>query len=214
MIEPDRQYLKRVIDQGLVAAPVLELGAGIPEHSARRLIVSAGLEYVSTDLEGDVDAVADFSDRQSVQKAFNGRPQFGTVLVFNVLEHTFDPIRVLDNVFSLLKPAGSCVLLTPTVWPLHSYPVDCWRILPDFYVEYARRSGNELLAATFEYVGVGSVLDESGTPRQLPPAGRSSWHRIYSRAVHKLLNTTGRGMLTRSHIATAVVIRKTGSVGS
>jgi hypothetical protein len=182
----------------------------LPEHSARAIVEQAGLAYVGTDLEGEVDVHADFSDLAAVRAAFADRPPFGTALVFNVLEHTFDPIRVLDHVFSLLAPGAHCAVLTPTVWPLHSYPIDCWRILPDFYLEYARRNGHELLRETFEYVGLAPVMAGQSSPSPLPKPGRSPAHLLYSRIVHKLFDTTGRGMLMPSLVATATVLRKGG----
>jgi SAM-dependent methyltransferase len=205
MIEGDREYLHALIRRGLLTGPLLEVGAGIPEHSARAMVESAGIEYVGTDIEGRVDVLVDLSDDQAVRAAFAGRPLFGSAIVFNVLEHTFDPIRVLDNVFSLLSPGGVCVALTPSVWPIHSYPIDCWRILPDFYVEYARRNGHEVLRDTFVYVGHGPVPPRAAS---LPAPGRSRVHRLYSRVVHRLFNTSARGMLMPSHVATAVALRK------
>lgn len=211
MIDQDRHYLEDLLKRGVLKGPLLELGAGLPEHSARGLVERAGLAYVGTDLEGEVDVRVDFSDAAAVRQAFAGRPAFESAIVFNVLEHTFDPIRVLDNVVSLLAPGGICVALTPTVWPIHSFPVDCWRILPDFYREYARRNGHELIQDTFEYVGYGPV-HTPGKPVAFPNPGRSPAHQLYSRVVHKLFDTTGRGMFMPSHVATAVAMRK-GSAG-
>lgn len=210
MTPGDLDYVRSLLDKKVLRGPLLELGAGLPEHSARALVTSHGLEYVGTDIDGQFDVRADFSDAEEVRKAFASRPAFGSVLIMNVLEHTFDPIRVLDNAMSLLAPGGCCVVLTPTVWPIHSYPIDCWRILPDFYVTYAERRGHSLVWDTFEYVGVGPVAKDRDAMRnvQLPIAGKSEAHVLYSRVVHKALNTMGRSMLMPSHVATAVVIRK------
>jgi hypothetical protein len=199
--------LERLLDRGIIRGPCLELGAGIPEHSAKAVLAKRGIDYVGTDLAGEVDVIADFTERASVSHAFVGR-RFATALLFNVLEHTFDPIRVLDNVFELIADSGICVVLTPTVWPIHSYPMDCWRILPDFYVEYAMRRRHELLWDTFEFVGHRPIVRRGDRCFELPKPGRSPLHGYYSRAVHKLLNTAGRGMLMPSHVATAVAIRK------
>lgn len=204
MVERDEEYLERLLGRGLLLGPVLDLGAGTPGQNARPIVERAGMAYVGTDIDGQADVFADFSDAEAVRTAFAGRPPFRSALVFNVLEHTFDPIRVLDNVFALLAPGGVCAVLTPTVWPLHSHPIDCWRILPDFYVEYARRSGHTLVPGTFEFVGYGPVTAGGA----LPQPGRSRLHLLYSRVVHRIFNTTGRGMFMPSHIATAVAFRK------
>jgi SAM-dependent methyltransferase len=208
MIDQDRHYLEALLKRGVLKGPLLELGAGLPEHSARGIVERAGLAYVGTDLEGDVEVRVDFSDGPAVRSAFTGRARFESAIVFNVLEHTFDPIRVLDHVFELLAPGGICVALTPTVWPIHSFPIDCWRVLPDFYTEYARRNGHELIRDTFEYVGFGPVQTPPGGSAVLPNPGRSPGHHLYSRVVHKLFNTAGRSMFMPSHVATAVALRK------
>ncbi len=210
MTPADEAHLESLLRRGMVAGPCLELGAGLPDHNSRKQLAAHGIEYVATDLEGDVDVAADFTvPRESLVRRFRdaGFDSFASVLVFNVLEHTFDPVTILDNIFALLRPGGTCVALTPTVWPIHSYPIDCWRILPDFYIQYAERRGHELVPGTLEYVGVGPVeLDDQGAAT-LPPPGRTPRHHLYSRIVHKLFNTTGRGMWMPSHVATAAVIR-------
>jgi SAM-dependent methyltransferase len=122
------------------------------------------------------------------------------VLVFNVLEHTFDPLHVLDNAMALVRPGGTCAVLTPTVWGLHSFPLDCWRINPDLYVEYARRRGLELIRGP-EFVGAGPA------DSVLPPPWRSDFEHLYGRVIHRLFNTYGRGMYSRTHVATAAVFR-------
>jgi len=138
----DTQWMQRVLEESALEGPVLELGVGYGGNTCRELIESAKLRCFGTDLNKTqaVDFVADF-ERSEDMKAFSSTAPFGSVLVLNVLEHTFDPIRVLDNVISLLKPGGTCAVLTPSIWPLHDYPMDAWRILPNFYEEYARRRG-------------------------------------------------------------------------
>lgn len=200
MTPTDLAYLIAAIDAGLVHGPCLELGAGIPEHSARSLLVGRGIQYCSTDIAGEVDYVVDF-ERDDAAEQIGER--FATVLVLNVLEHCFEPIRVLDNACKTLQEHGTCVVITPAVWPIHSYPIDCWRLLPDFYRQYAERRRMELVPDWFRYVGASSS-DMSA----LPPPGASELHRLYSRAVHKLLRTSGRGTWTRNHVAIGAILRR------
>ena len=200
MTPSDVGYLTAAIDAGLVRGPCLELGAGIPEHSARSLLVARGIQYRSTDIEGEVDHVLDFEREDAAERIAD---RFATVLVMNVLEHCFEPIRVLDNACKLLREQGTCIVITPAVWPVHSYPIDCWRLLPDFYRQYAERRKMELVAGWFRYVDA-----SAGDMNALPPPGASELHRFYSRAVHKLLRTTGRGTWTRNHVAIGAVLRR------
>jgi SAM-dependent methyltransferase len=155
MIGKDFEYVQKLLDLGVISSPVLDLGAsGAGEgHNCKNIIKSAGLSYVGPDIcDGkDVDIIANFEDKIDVQNKF--KDKFGSILILNVLEHIFDPISVLDNAFSILKTGGTCVIITPTVWPIHDFPIDCFRINPSFYEEYCNRRSLTLLEDYFEYVG-------------------------------------------------------------
>ncbi|MHC5765036.1 MAG: class I SAM-dependent methyltransferase [Nostoc sp.] len=218
MIGADFEYVKKLLNAGFISSPCLDLGAsgGGEGHNCKSLLQKAGLKYIGTDIspgEG-VDIVANFEDSEfEINKAFDNK-KISSILVLNVLEHTFDPIRVLDNVFSILEPNGTCVIITPTVWPIHDYPIDCWRINPAFYEEYCRRKGLTLVDEYFEYIGVSKVeinLGE-GSKYNLPKASQNKLEIIKSRLIHKLFNTYGRGMNNPSHVAVGAVIRKSDAI--
>jgi SAM-dependent methyltransferase len=209
MVGVDLEYVGRLIRANAISGPVLELGVGYGGETCRHLVEAAGLTYFGTDLDSSegLDFVADF-ERAEDMTTFRRITPVGTVLVLNVLEHTFDPIRVLDNARSLLKPGGALVVLTPAVWPLHNYPMDAWRVLPNFYEEYAKRRGMRLVDARFEYVGFGKVaaFRDSGGAYSLPPPCPRGWKLMFGRGVHKLFNTFGRSMFQPSHVAVAAVL--------
>ena len=211
MIQADLLYVKRLLEEKVISEPVLELGAGYGGNTCRSLIEAADLAYFGTDLNSapNVDFVVDFEDQNQLQ-TFSKVAPFGSILILNVLEHTFDPIRILDNAISLLRTGGSLIVLTPSVWPLHNYPMDAWRILPNFYEEYAKRRGLELLPSYFEYVGFGSVATYRAPDNSysFPPPHPTGFRQIYSRAIHKAFNTFGRGMLQPSHFAVAAALRR------
>jgi SAM-dependent methyltransferase len=213
MVEADVEYVQKMVDAGLIQSPCLELGAGYGGMTCRQLLDRQGIRYIGTDMlpADGVDVVADFElPEDALKAAFADVAPFSSVLVLNVLEHTFDPIRILDNALCLLKSGGTLVVLTPTVWPLHNYPFDCWRINPDFYVQYARRRNLTLQRETFEYVGFGNVASCTGSEGEfrLPPPSRSRIRTVASRVVHKAFNTFGRGMMFPAHVATAAVMCK------
>jgi SAM-dependent methyltransferase len=211
MTNDDTQWIQRMLAQKLLDGPVLELGVGYGGETCRELIEAAGMRYYGTDLEKTpaVDFVADF-ERSEDMKVFSSVGPFGTVLVLNVLEHTFDPIRILDNVVSLLKPGGKCAVLTPSIWPLHNYPMDTWRIQPNFYEEYARRRALTLDRRFFEYAGQGPV-EQFRTPEgnySYPPPCRNNIRRQWSRVIHKLFHTFGSAMFHPSHVAVGALLQK------
>lgn len=212
MTSADATYIESCASSGTLRGPCLELGVGYEGENCRAIIGKAGLEYVATDIRAapGVDLVIDFEapEEQVVQCA--GRT-FGSVLCLNVIEHVFDPLRVLDNVWCLVKPGGSAIVLAPCVWALHDYPRDVYRFNPHFYEEFARRRGAILNRDLFHYVGYGSVdtyRNPDGSYRLPPPT--SSGHFLWSRIVHRAFNTMGRAMVAPSTLAIAAVLEKPG----
>ena len=213
MTPEDLAFIRRLLAAGKIASPCLELGAGYGGPSCKVLLENARIDYCGTDLApgAGVDYVANFEDDpETVAKVFASRPvRFQSALILNVLEHTFDPICVLDNVVALLAPRGTCVVIVPAVWPLHDFPLDCWRTNPHFFEEYARRRGLTLDADYFEYVGFGRVRDYRINGHYCLPTPRdSSLGGLYSRVVHRIFNTRGRGMATYSFIALGALFTK------
>lgn len=92
----------------------------------RSLVEAHGWNYTGLDIEPakNVDVVI----------SENGPWVLGGVdLVISgqCLEHTKWPWKWAENVASLLNPGGTLILIAPSMWPQHRYPVDCWRVLPD-----------------------------------------------------------------------------------
>jgi SAM-dependent methyltransferase len=211
MVDEDVEYVRRLIAAKTIHGPVLELGTGYEGTTCAKMIRAAGLTYIGTDVVPGphVDVVADFEVAEQLVP-FRSFEPFGTILILNVLEHTFDPIRILDNATTLLRDGGCLVVLTPTVWPLHDYPMDTWRIMPSFYEEYAKRRGMVLVPETLEFVGHGTVASHRATDGcyALPRPARTRAAHWYGKVVHKLFNTFGRSMFHPSHVATGAVLRK------
>lgn len=216
MTEPDLDYIKLLLQSGIIAGPVLELGAGYGGNTCRSLIEGAGFVYEPTDMfpADGVQYVADFSDKQNVAQIFGGR-QYSTVLVLSILEHTFDPLTILDNALALVEQGGKLVVITPAVWSLHNYPIDCNRLLPNWYERYSETRACTLLPDYFHYVGFGKVrefIDHKGNYQFPPPAPTSGLKALWSRSIHKVFNTYGRGMAFPCQIAIGAVIQNTGKL--
>lgn len=212
MTHEDLVYIRRVLAAGLVAGPVLELGAGYGGVTAKELVEAAGHRYVGTNMDAGpgVDVAADFENPDHMPRLREYGP-FGSVLVLNVLEHTFEPVKVLDHAAGLLRPGGTLVTITPALWPIHDWPIDVYRLLPSFYDEYARRRGLELVPDLFEYVLHGPVRGHRATDGGYafpPPA--TGWRRAVGRLVHRVANTYARGVYAPPHAAIGAVFRTPG----
>lgn len=210
MTELDIQFIKTLLGAGVIGDPVLELGVGYGGVVSKELVESSGRRYFSTDLfpTASVDMVADFETGDGVQEVARVGP-YGTVLVLNVLEHTFDPVAVLDNALKILATSGSLVVVAPAVWPLHSHPIDCCRLLPDWFRKFAQTRHLSILEDYFSYVGFGPISAFRGADGHdrfpEPAAGAPAW-RLYSRTVHRVFNTFGRTMWQPSHIVIGAVL--------
>lgn len=204
-VSGDFAYLRDLIGRGLVTGPVLEVGSrawqgevGNAQHECR----SAGLDWEGTDIVAGagVDFVLDILDTQAV--AGVGR-QWPTVLVFNLLEHVYNPIGALENAMGLVAPGGVAVVVGPAVWQLHDYPKDYWRPMPDFFVEFAERNGYKVIPEALMWIVEGRAVPVSlfslGDQKKLPSISRPGvfevWGKpgaLWSRAVHSALHTFGR----------------------
>jgi len=211
MTENDTAYITKLIEGNAFKGPVLELGAGYGGATCRELIMDAGFDYYATDMTASegVTYVADFSNPENIARVF-GEKQFGCVLVLNVLEHTFNPIQILDCALSLVSQGGKLIVITPAVWTLHNYPIDCYRLLPNWYEQYAATRSCDLLVQYFDFVGYGAVrsfIDRDGN-YQFPPPATSKFKYWRSRLIQKLFNTYGRGMAFPSNFAIGAVYSK------
>ena len=201
-------YLQHVLDAELVRGPVLEVGS-YPwqgeQGNTRHLVAEYGLEWAGTDIKAgpDVDFTLDLLDEQAT--AAVGRT-WQSVLVFNLLEHVYDPGLALRNALQLVAPGGSLVVVGPAFWELHDFPQDLWRPLPDFYVEFARRNDCSVADDAFKWIRGETLLDVEALRVHDAPAqkyvpsrvhGRQTYGRpryFWSRGIHLLFRTMGHDL--------------------
>ena len=216
----DFRYLAHLIESAVVQGPVLEVGSldhqGGDAGNARATCRTAGLAWEGADLElgPGVDFQLDILDPTAVQAVDRRWP---SVLVFNLLEHVYDPARALAGSMELVEPGGVCVVAGPCVWELHDFPADYWRPMPDFFFEFARRQGYEVVDGTARWIvndglipmaelsdGAQKLLPSKRFARRIYGPARASWSRI----VHRGLNTLGRGRFVYPQSGFGICLRK------
>ncbi|MEC4813516.1 MAG: class I SAM-dependent methyltransferase [Scytonema sp. PMC 1069.18] len=120
--------IPRIIKPGMIVG---DIGCG--EQPLRQLIESCGGKYVGVDvvqnLQGTVEIVADISAIPLPDETFD------VIICTEVLEHSFEPHKALQELSRLLKPSGAILITTPFCYPLHEIPYDFSRITP-FYIQY------------------------------------------------------------------------------
>jgi SAM-dependent methyltransferase len=219
MVGNDYDYFKRCFDLGLVRGRLLEIGSAKIDGQSGNICDIArpwGLTCLGADISAasGVDIVADFSADNFASQWTSG--QFDTVVIFNVLEHTFDPITVLRNAVSCLNPGGWTLIVVPSIWPIHNFPGDYSRLLPNWFEEFARRQRLEISDEAFCWLSqfgiatVGSLVADG--QYQIPSflnLGRRSGRGRYwrSRIGHRVLNSYGRSHWF-GHCAVAAALHK------
>jgi hypothetical protein len=207
MTGPDLDYIKRLIAQEKIIGPVLELGAGYEGNTCRQLIMSSGIDYYSTDMQSTqrVDYIADFTS-DHIEDFFYPPIKFKSILILNVLEHTLNPLLILDNARKLLANYGTLIVIAPCSWTLHNYPIDCYRFMPNFFEQYAASRKMQIDKNSFEYIGYGQISSYKNKDNDycfpLPSHGFQLWK---SRIIHRIFNTCGRGMTAPSTLGIGAV---------
>ncbi|MDA8239910.1 MAG: hypothetical protein M0Z67_06005 [Nitrospiraceae bacterium] len=208
MKEIDIHYFTMMAKLGYVNEPFLEIGSQkVQEAEVPNLCEvskTLGLKnVVGVDMaygEG-VDITFDFSIPNDQFNAAWKNDLFNTVAIFNVLEHTYDPITVLKNALVCVKPGGTLIALAPTIWSIHGYPKDYVRLLPDWFEEFGKRNDLTIMGDTFLFLSVFGMQDVNMMrsksdivfPSYINSGKEQSLFRYWtSRFIHKLFNTYGR----------------------
>ena len=121
-----RQFLHTVKDK--IRGSVLEIGGVAKDREFYDFALEHVTSYCCVNLEpgAGVDVVGDAHNPELV-----AADTADTVFIFNVLEHCYEPQRVVQNIHRWLRPGGWCLALVPTAQRLHDRPADYWRLLPD-----------------------------------------------------------------------------------
>ncbi len=157
----DFLFLRELIDSGTVHTSVLEIGSynrqGGHLGNGRDTCQQAGVLWEGVDIVPGpgVDFLLDVLDDGAVDSL--GR-RWPCVLLFNLLEHVYDPPLALRNARRLVEPDGVIAVAGPVIWEAHDYPQDYWRPMPGFFFEFARREGLDVVPGSPTWLLEGRLL--------------------------------------------------------
>jgi hypothetical protein len=83
--------------------------------------------------ETEPDAVVDLERVDQLPKFPKG---CSAVFAFNLLEHLYRPLDLMEWVCKSLPKGGCFVILTPFCYPIHPSPNDYWRLCPQAYEKF------------------------------------------------------------------------------
>ena len=66
---------------------------------------------------------------------------YESVLLLNVLEHTPFPLKMLKEIYQILKIGGRLIISVPFICPKHDMPHDYWRFTNDGLKSICERAG-------------------------------------------------------------------------
>lgn len=127
------EWLKMVRD-AYIPRPgrVLEVGSQDLNGSPRTSFAPGAESYTGVDASPGRGVDVVLSGELLVQRF--GEASFDTVICCETLEHVANPLEVVSQMRRVLKPGGWLVLSSPANgFPIHRFPRDYWRILPDTY---------------------------------------------------------------------------------
>lgn len=210
MTKNDKYYLEKAISEGFISGRCLEIGSAIEWSSIIPKMKTLNFDVCGLDINNGkyVDYVINLeSEYETIKKTID--KTFDTIICFNTIEHVFNPVIVLKNLTNLLNQNGTLLISTPVMWPIHGYPSDFHRPLPNFYEEFAKRYNFEIIPEYFQYLGFGPVSNYKGEGKTgFPPPLHHSLKFKMGKLIHKIFNTFGREYLYPNHLAIAITLRK------
>ena len=126
-------------DSGIL---VVDVGSGDVNGSYRQIFESPVFDYVGVDL-----APGPGVDIVSGDPYAYPLPDDHADLVISgqMMEHSAFFWRAFDEMVRIAKPGGLIVVIVPSTGPIHRYPVDCYRFLPDAMPALAAHAGCRLI---------------------------------------------------------------------
>jgi SAM-dependent methyltransferase len=141
-----RRCIKRHVltDEALMGRPlrILDVGGADVNGTYRDLFAAPGWSYTSADLDEDpsVDVVLTDPDHLPFDDG-----SYDVVITGSTFEHAPTFWRLFAEMMRVCATDGVAVVIAPSAGPIHRFPVDCYRFLPDAYQALADEVGVHLV---------------------------------------------------------------------
>jgi len=125
---------------------ILEIG---PKKNKTERIISPINNIETVDIvENNTTYVSDLTKENALPKKY-----FDVVYCLEVLEHTYEPWEILNQIYKLLKPGGYLHISMPFQFRIHGPLPDCYRI-SEFGLKYLLKKYN------YEIITFSAVVDK------------------------------------------------------
>lgn len=119
---------------------VLDMGGGQKASYLKVLPVGAQIESINIDPK--IEPTHLIEPGQALPFPDNS---FDEVICFNTLEHIYDSIAVVNDLFRVVKPGGKVHVIVPFMFRIHGHPDDYTRATPSWWRETFQRAGFSML---------------------------------------------------------------------
>lgn len=111
-------------------------------NGSYKALIEPPFKYIGVDL-----APGSNVDRVMVSEFDTGLPDLfaSGVISGQCLEHCSNPFTLVKEIFRICSRGAYVLLSAPWVWPIHRYPLDCWRFLPDGMRILIEAAGGEFI---------------------------------------------------------------------
>jgi SAM-dependent methyltransferase len=134
MRQENREFLKRIIDKFTdnFREPVLEIGSFRVEGQedlANLRELFPGKKFVGVDMRKGLGV-----DRiENIHALKIPSNSVGSVICIDTLEHVENIEKAMKEMYRVLRPGGSIVIVSVMNFPIHDYPSDYWRFTPECF---------------------------------------------------------------------------------
>ncbi len=109
------------------------LDVGVRDNPASKYVKGKAKKYITLDIDNkwNPDIVADLNARMTTELK-KEMIRFDIVFCLEVLEHCYNPVRAVENLFNFTKDGGVCYISAPFINPLHD-EWDYLRYTPEWF---------------------------------------------------------------------------------